>query len=897
MVDKAKGYVNEATHGSRGDSYGNSSGYREAPIRDQGYREAPLRDQGYRNDAPLRNEARYEPVRGPADRRGDFDGRRGDGRYVDKDYHRTGGKDYYSRDEYLQDYHHEFNERNGRPQGPLDQAKNALKKDPAARQENIRQARYQDRYQPTQVHGGLEAPLLGPDGLPLNAASINAPVDIQLKRHLASVERLMDTRIYREKTDERTKMIIMDIRNIMADAILLIETRGVDQQMMNIFQDLMLFKSDMTNNSDIKTVAMDWKSTVMKLVQNDNGKGMLASSTKVINDLRQSDSLLKLASEGAKFFQMVVLDSKNPGLEAQRELVFDLFFKSFGVLSQNPAWQEFVLKGKSFGNTVVETNKYEAKTAGSKLKGIAQNRNLNNMGNNSKNLLQSFIRDKSVADVDKFLQYGQESAVELKKNPAYASFFNDFQQITLEIMENPALLDDPNTRKVIRDMYNRGEAMLTETRNMPSIQAFASEGGRIKEGIMTDELNSRFYQHLRKLLNDLQPNGKSAIDLNLINQFKMLFVPFLLEEFRTISIPAQSGMDPKKTVGYRIGNINLSSIELLPENIHFEFSHKVNADPYSLTLVDPDTVIWVELTSIRCRIEKLQWAFEKFTFPRLKDAGLADIYVDERGVRVGVELRLLTNGRQRFTQVLDSYCHIDHLDVRLYNCKHKMLYSIFNKMFMGIVKKQVEKAVAEKMAQMIAETDYMLVEKYQVARQQSQQRSAKLQSNINVWKTKALNKAKTAQSKVKPIGQTNFFKNVVGEKPLSERLTTGIATATNASQTTTSTTTTYGSTGLATAAPIYTQQQTAYVAPVAVQAAAVPTTQYVLAPVGTTLGQQSQQFVQQGTTLGGPSASILTTNATTEPILVKTIETTVLEKGGDVITQSIAPTYVGPSSN
>ncbi|KAF2076533.1 hypothetical protein CYY_002147 [Polysphondylium violaceum] len=661
---------------------------------------------------------------------------------------------------------------------------------------------YRKDYLRTQdERGNLNAPVLGPDGIPINAATGNVSNLVLLKRHYNSVERLMETRIYRERADEPTKKVIIDIRNILADLILMVETRKTDEQFGRLFKDMKLFSTDLSNDSELKILLEDWKTTLIKLVTGDESKGILRSTSKVLTDLKGSETIFKFFSETSKFLNMIVLDKNNSMIDEQREIVFDNFFKAFRILSANPAWNEFVLRSKTLGKEVKETKNIESKNAESKINSIKSNRNFNSLNDNFKILLQSFIKDKSVANVDNLYQYGSETMTELEKNKDYASFLEDFQNLTLEIMENPELVDDPAFRKAIRDMYAKAEKLAVDTKQNPSLQRFVNEASRLKDGIATDEINSRLFEHVKQLSSDLNTHSSQG-NIRLFGQLKMLLVPFLLEEFRTISIPPRSGLTPDRNLGYRIGNINLSAIELLPENIHFEISHKTNADPYTLSIIDPDTVVWVELTAIRARIEKLDWEYTKFNFPRLKDKGLADIYLDGRGARVGVEIRLLKDGLQRKTQVLDSYCIIDNLSIKLYNCKHTIIYSLFTRLLKKRLKFEVEKAIAQQVAKIIAETDYKMVGKYHVAKQNRLKMKSKVNSRLAEFRSKMKKNTKKAQ-KDKPNPLSNFYNTFMGKDDgsSSTRKSTTINSPTllstkplpipaNTSTTTTTTTTT-----------------------------------------------------------------------------------------------------------
>ncbi|KAM9972235.1 hypothetical protein ACTFIW_003594 [Dictyostelium discoideum] len=624
----------------------------------------------------------------------------------------------------------------------------------------------------------IQAPIIGPDGIPITAATSNVTNLELLKRHYNSLERMMETRIFREKADDQTKKVIYDVKNILADLILMVETRKTDEQFLRFFKDAKLFSGDLSNDNELKVLLEDWKTTIVKMATGTEGRGIVRSTTQVVTDLKGSESIFRFLSETSKFLQMIVLDKNSQFVDEQREIVFDNFYKVFRVLSSSPAWNDFVLNSKSLSREVKATGEVESKNAASKLNTIKSNDNFNSMFSNFKILIQSFIKDKSVADVDKVFQYGGESFEEIKKNQGYNVFMQDFRNLTIELMENPDLIEDPAYRKAMRDLYAKAETLIVETKESPPLQKFTAESSRLKDGIATDELNSRLWTHFNSLLSDLNTHTAKG-NLRMAGQLKMLLVPFLLEEFRTITIPPQSGLTPDRNLGYRIGAVNLSSIELLPENIHFEISHKTNADPYTLSIIDPDTIVWIELTSIRARIDALPWEFEKFNFPKIRDRGLANILVDGRGARVGVEVRILKDGLQRKTQILDSYCILDNISIHLYDCKHTFLYKIFTNLLKKRLKFEVEKAIAQQVAKMIAETDYKMVGKYHVAKQNRLRMKAKLNSRVSEIKQKMAQNKKNKQKESAKKNVESFAKAVLGNRSKYSTSNTGNVASTS----------------------------------------------------------------------------------------------------------------------
>jgi len=117
----------------------------------------------------------------------------------------------------------------------------------------------------------------------------------------------------------------------------------------------------------------------------------------------------------------------------------------------------------------------------------------------------------------------------------------------------------------------------------------------------------------------------------------------------------------------------------------------------------------VEANKIKAKVKGVAWSYERLSFPKVKDNGLASVILGGYGARVGVKLKIHRTGLERMTQLLDSYCIVDRLDVTLYDCQHATLYHLFHRTITRHLKKAFEQGIAEKVAQMVDKWDRKVV--------------------------------------------------------------------------------------------------------------------------------------------------------------------------------------------
>eukprot|EP00026_Physarum_polycephalum_P003084 Phypoly_transcript_03093.p1 GENE.Phypoly_transcript_03093~~Phypoly_transcript_03093.p1 ORF type:complete len:686 (+),score=106.19 Phypoly_transcript_03093:483-2540(+) len=420
----------------------------------------------------------------------------------------------------------------------------------------------------------------------------------------------------------------------------------------------------------------------------------------LLNSLKQTRAIFGLIAGVLRVIEEGMSDDLSRPESHMHDAVFEEFVALMRALGHNAQWRALVIRART--TTISGTSHPRIK--------ISERPGYLEAERDMKQILLSLMGGQDAAHVDALFASLKAFWQDVSTNPVHQEFIADVQEVIEDIATTPEILDDPAARLALKVMYNSAMKMLYGIRANPNLQVAKDELKHIGRTINQDPLSRNLIEHLGVLAKDVVANDKRRfIDYSLIPQFRRILVPLLIETFREIRLPPIKGVSEDKKFKYHINNIVLSSIELLPENVKIETTYKINSDPLHLSLHEHDTIVWVEIERLRAHMKGTSWSYERLSFPRLKDEGLASVSLGGYGARVGLKLRVSRQGAGNILQVLDSYCVIDRLDVALYECNHKLLYKFFHHSIVSRLKEEVEKSVSDKLAQCVSMVDHRLM--------------------------------------------------------------------------------------------------------------------------------------------------------------------------------------------
>lgn len=199
--------------------------------------------------------------------------------------------------------------------------------------------------------------------------------------------------------------------------------------------------------------------------------------------------------------------------------------------------------------------------------------------------------------------------------------------------------------------------------------------------------------------------GNPAFKPQLLNDMRMTLLPAFIDEIKYIPIPRIEYSDPQYDIV--IENLILSGDSLLP-NV---FDSKIESfNSFSLKSDTPSKpshqTLFVRMSEIQAEIDDVVFFYKKKTgFPKLSDRGVASLVVGGKGISVATRITTVTDNPAKTFKVASCKCNVDNLKVKVNDSNHDILYKAIRPLVIGQVKKQVSRAIEEKVIAMINQLD------------------------------------------------------------------------------------------------------------------------------------------------------------------------------------------------
>eukprot|EP01113_Clastostelium_recurvatum_P028567 TRINITY_DN3452_c0_g1_i3.p1 TRINITY_DN3452_c0_g1~~TRINITY_DN3452_c0_g1_i3.p1 ORF type:complete len:884 (-),score=292.35 TRINITY_DN3452_c0_g1_i3:53-2560(-) len=573
-----------------------------------------------------------------------------------------------------------------------------------------------------------------------NGSKFVSTTDLQQSLHRGeeNLDRLLNQRIAQEELNEQGVTILNDVRQLLRDFSAFLAVKNSDEKFQKLAMHASALASDLRADPDLRELVSHWRSIVIGAGGHGGiGRGFMRSGGLLMRELRDTECLVRLIIESEKLLEFAFknheLDTPNPEKEAQKDRVFQQLLAVLRVLGRNPGWQQIVLQFKDFQSDTMSRHRpgIEVEVGRRKAEEIKDSEQYKKSVADFMHIIRSLMIRPDAADPDRAASLLHAAFDEVRQHEMYRTYMNEVWDAVASVVEDPSIMDSTSTRMHLRELYDQGWRLVEEVKNRDTVQQARREVNNVWDAIAQDEHNARIINHTRTMFHHMRPadkNSEHLIDYGVFKQFQHLLVPFLLESFRSIPMPPSSGITPDRSMRFHVENVILSSLEILPENIHIEVSYKADTDPYRLTMHETDMILWIEASRIRGRIQDCSWSFSRLKFPRLKDAGHANAVLGGTGARVGIKLRIQkeqqvkegSSRAGRVTQVLDSYCYIDHLDLTLFGCKHRTLYRLLHAHISKRIGAVLEEAIASKLQSTIEVWDRKLGGQLMSAREKQQ---------------------------------------------------------------------------------------------------------------------------------------------------------------------------------
>lgn len=225
-----------------------------------------------------------------------------------------------------------------------------------------------------------------------------------------------------------------------------------------------------------------------------------------------------------------------------------------------------------------------------------------------------------------------------------------------------------------------------------------------------DPLNQRFGDDWARLTRDLLFDSEGSLKWKpeLWMDIRKVILPSLMDQVGYVPIPRIEYTDDALDVV--IENLAFSGRNLFPNFVSMEAHNFIKFSPYNAISDERHHEFTLTFAQIQADMKDVAFYFHKKTgVPKLQDSGLADVLLGGHGMTVTAHLRSADKDPSSVFHVKDVIVKIDTLKFSIRDSKHDLLYKTLRPLATGLVKKQVQKAVADAVRTALEYVDGQLV--------------------------------------------------------------------------------------------------------------------------------------------------------------------------------------------
>lgn len=295
-------------------------------------------------------------------------------------------------------------------------------------------------------------------------------------------------------------------------------------------------------------------------------------------------------------------------------------------------------------------------------------------------------------DFNKVLSHAQS-------DPQFESFMVDIGNTVQRMLTDPDFFDDAD--KKVEELKEKSSKLGNDSDFRTDFDKLLRQAQVTVNAMMEDKDINGLILATRRIYSVITPPGK-AINPDLITDAIHIFLPLLIRSVQYIPIPRVE--------------VSVPEMDLLLENLVLEPGRNVNSTsflPYRLfvstkndleirkahsrkTVSSTQSLVSIAINGLSVAAQDLGfWIRGHAGLVHFADEGIASFYLDERGIDITLDLEI---GREKLEQILTLRAvkvHIHKLDYKLRKSKLSWLGWLFKPLLKHLVRRSLEKALAE----------------------------------------------------------------------------------------------------------------------------------------------------------------------------------------------------------
>ncbi|KAI9834815.1 MAG: hypothetical protein M1838_005478 [Thelocarpon superellum] len=319
-----------------------------------------------------------------------------------------------------------------------------------------------------------------------------------------------------------------------------------------------------------------------------------------------------------------------------------------------------------------------------------------------KTLLERFANSTSSDDLFDSINAIYRDA---ERDPELKKWFTDLDRFVRKCLKTEGFIMQDDATVEYNKLYDHGNFLLRD-RYRNHTNRVLDEVKFIGDQFDADPQNQAFSQSLQKLFNDLgnDQNGRPTFKPHLVKDLSNVILPQLFESIRYVPIPRIEYSDPQ--LDAIVENLVIEGDNLMPNVFEFgsdnyvRFGRKQIASKASNKTMLSVSGVQMDIRDVSYYVKKKQG------FPSVSDTGVADIFMGGEGFSFKAKMATAeAKDKQHFFKMESVVVDVKHLNIKLKQSKHKLLFNLFKPLLFRVVRPAIQKVLEKQIKDAITQAD------------------------------------------------------------------------------------------------------------------------------------------------------------------------------------------------
>ncbi|KAK6512140.1 hypothetical protein TWF481_001031 [Arthrobotrys musiformis] len=287
-------------------------------------------------------------------------------------------------------------------------------------------------------------------------------------------------------------------------------------------------------------------------------------------------------------------------------------------------------------------------------------------------------------------------------------WFKDIDVYIRRCLKQQGYILSDSANDEYNSLYDRGRFLLRE-RYQDHTDRVVDEFKFLSDQFTQDPQNKQFADSITKFLNNLgkDTNGKAVFKKHLVTDVTTVIIPGFFETVRYVPVPRIEYTD--KQFDVIIENLVIEGDNLMPNVFEFGNDSYFRWGRKDVTSKNKQKVM-LAVSGVQCDLKDVSFYIKKKQgFPSLTDTGLMDIYLGGEGFSFTIKMSTAEKkDRAHFFQIDKVDVDVKHINIKLKQSKHKLLFSVFKPLLLKVVRPALQKVLEKQIKTSFSDLDRKL---------------------------------------------------------------------------------------------------------------------------------------------------------------------------------------------